>query len=118
MQLNFLSTYFSSSTTDALLTTRRGLSRAINLIFGKSIGQGVAIKRIPIPKISDQQILVEVRSVALNPIDFKSIDLLGSQDSVLGCDYAGKVIEVGKNILSSWKVGDRVATIVAVLLNT
>ncbi|PMD34437.1 putative ToxD-like zinc binding oxidoreductase [Hyaloscypha variabilis F] len=94
---------------DALVANRRVLSRAIHVALGKSIGQGVAVKHIPVPQISDHQILVKVHSVALNPIDFMSIDFLGSRDSVLGCDYAGKVIEVGKNAPGSWKVGDRVA---------
>lgn len=59
--------------------------------------------------ISDSEILVKVHAAALNPIDFKSIDLLASRESIIGCDYAGEVAEVGKNALDDWKVGDRVA---------
>lgn len=55
------------------------------------------------------EILVKVRAVALNPIDFKDIDFLSPRNSVIGCDYAGEVVEVGEHAGQRWKVGDRVA---------
>ncbi|KAH6673433.1 chaperonin 10-like protein [Halenospora varia] len=94
---------------EALVANRGVLSRALNVASGKSIGQGCQVKSIPVPTISDEEILVRVHAVALNPIDFKSIDLLASRESIVGCDYAGEVAEVGKLALGSWKVGDRVA---------
>ncbi|KAF4630755.1 hypothetical protein G7Y89_g7387 [Cudoniella acicularis] len=94
---------------EALVATRGVLSRAISAVSSKPIGQGCEVKRIPLPIVSDRQILVNVHAVALNPIDFISIDRLAPRGSVVGCDYAGEVAEVGKNAPSSWKVGDRVA---------
>ncbi|CZR68298.1 probable ToxD-like zinc binding oxidoreductase [Phialocephala subalpina] len=94
---------------EALVANRGVLSRALNIVTSKSIGQGCQVKRIPLPKISEQEILVKVHAAALNPIDYKSIDLLAPRESVIGCDYAGQVVEVGKNAAGNWKVGDRVA---------
>ncbi|TVY78135.1 Protein TOXD [Lachnellula suecica] len=94
---------------DALVTNRGPLSRVLNLASNKSIGQGCAVKRIPIPTISAHQILVKVHAVALNPIDFISIDILAPRGSIIGCDYAGSVAPVGERALGQWKVGDRVA---------
>ncbi|KAH8590065.1 putative ToxD-like zinc binding oxidoreductase [Bisporella sp. PMI_857] len=80
--------------------------------MGRQIGQGSEIKEIPIPIISDQDILVKIHAVALNPIDRKYIDLLSPKGSRIGCDYAGTVTKVGKSAKGSWKVGDRVAGMV------
>lgn len=93
----------------ALITTRNILSRILNLSLGKSIGQGAEVKDVPIPAISDLEILVKVHAVALNPTDFKHIDIISPPNSICGCDYAGTVVEVGKNAKGGWKVGDRVA---------
>ncbi|KAK9371948.1 chaperonin 10-like protein [Lipomyces chichibuensis] len=94
---------------EALVANRGVLLRALNVASGKTIGQGCQVKRIPVPTISDQEILIKVHTVALNPIDFKSVDLIASRGSVIGCDYAGEVVDVGKHALGMWKVGDRVA---------
>ncbi|KAK9357575.1 chaperonin 10-like protein [Lipomyces starkeyi] len=94
---------------EALVANRGVLLRALNVASGKTIGQGCQVKRIPVPTISDQEIPVKVHAVALNPVDFKSVDLIASRDSIIGCDYAGEVADVGKNAPGGWKVGDRIA---------
>ncbi|KAL5341978.1 chaperonin 10-like protein [Aspergillus crustosus] len=93
----------------ALTTNRRLPTQLLNLVFGPRFGQCAKVAEVPKPKITDSEILVRVHSVALNPIDFKNIDLLSPNHSVTGCDYAGEVVEVGKGASSEWKVGDRVA---------
>ncbi|KAG4442872.1 hypothetical protein IFR05_001668 [Cadophora sp. M221] len=94
---------------DAILSNRGVLSRALKVVADKSTGQGCEVKNIPKPVISEQQILVKVHAVALNPVDFKSIDILAPRHSLIGCDYAGEIAEVGKSAPGNWKVGDRVA---------
>ncbi|KFY27075.1 hypothetical protein V493_03710 [Pseudogymnoascus sp. VKM F-4281 (FW-2241)] len=96
----------------ALVSNRNIATRVLNLVSGKSFGEGVELKDIPIPTISSQEILVKVQAVALNPTDFKHIDMLSPRNAVIGCDYAGVVSSVGKEAPGGWEVGDRVAGVV------
>ncbi|TQV94627.1 ToxD-like zinc binding oxidoreductase [Cordyceps javanica] len=74
-------------------------------------GRGATIKGVPVPTITDTEILVKVTAVALNPTDFKHIDRIAPEGAVVGCDYAGVVAQVGAGSAAAgaWKVGDRVA---------
>lgn len=64
----------------------------------------------PIPTLRDDYILVKVVSVALNPTDWKHIEFVAAEalGSLVGCDYSGVVEEVGKNVVKSFKKGDRI----------
>lgn len=67
---------------------------------------------MPVPKVLDDFILIKTVAVALNPTDWQTLDERpkpGTTHSLLGCDAAGIVVEVGKNITKSFKKGDRVA---------
>ena len=73
-------------------------------------GTGCAVlERIPIPKLRDDYILVRTMAVALNPTDWTSLDAVGNVGTIVGCDYAGIVEDVGKAVKKSFKKGDRVA---------
>jgi NADPH:quinone reductase-like Zn-dependent oxidoreductase len=62
----------------------------------------------PIPgPLEDDWILIKTKAVALNPADWQEIEEAPSPGSIAGCDYAGVVEAVGKN-LTQYKVGDRV----------
>lgn len=92
------------------ITTHRYLpTRLLSLALGSPLGQGVQVSDVPIPNITDSEVLVKVCAVALNPIDFKDIDFISPRNSAIGCDFAGEVIRVGKNSEQRWKVGDRIA---------
>ncbi|TVY62514.1 Trans-enoyl reductase ACTTS2 [Fusarium oxysporum f. sp. cubense] len=93
----------------ALVASRGILNRSINLVSGKSIGKGIELKEISKPTISETEVLVKVHATALNPIDFKFIDFIAPPGSLVGCDFAGVVAEVGSAASRKWKVGDRVA---------
>lgn len=94
----------------ALVTNNNIISRVANLSLGKSFGSRSAQwKEVPIPSISENEILVKVRAVALNPTDFKHIDVISPPGSIVGCDYAGEVFKVGSSASKTWKIGDRVA---------
>ncbi|KAG0650013.1 ACT-toxin biosynthesis S2 [Hyphodiscus hymeniophilus] len=77
------------------------------------IAQGKAVlATIPIPKIPDNFILVKTVAVALNPTDWQTVDekpKAGIPPSLLGCDAAGIVVEVGKGVTKDFKPGDRIA---------
>ncbi|KIM27903.1 hypothetical protein M408DRAFT_70528 [Serendipita vermifera MAFF 305830] len=70
----------------------------------------VGVKVQPLPKFSDEEILVRVRAVALNPTDWKHVDYLLKPGQSVGCDFAGDVAAVGNNAKNKgFAVGDAVA---------
>ncbi|KAJ5740817.1 hypothetical protein N7493_000689 [Penicillium malachiteum] len=94
---------------NALVGNRSLITRLSNYACGSASGDGVKLATIPVPKIGDNEILVQVTCVALNPTDFKHIDILSPRGAVIGCDFAGTVARVGANAPGNWAVGDRVA---------
>ena len=73
-------------------------------------GAGNAVvKPVPIPKLRDDYILVRTVAIALNPTDWSTLDAKGDDGTIVGCDYAGIVEDVGKAVEKSVKKGDRVA---------
>lgn len=63
----------------------------------------------PLPALRDDYILVKTVSVALNPTDWKHLKFgFAEPGSLVGCDYAGTVEAVGKDVKKKWSVGDKV----------
>ncbi|WP_244088137.1 NADP-dependent oxidoreductase [Companilactobacillus sp. RD055328] len=68
---------------------------------------------LPIPEITDSQVLVEVKATSINPIDWKLREGHLQQmfdwefPIVLGWDVAGIIKEVGSKV-TDWKIGDEV----------
>jgi NADPH:quinone reductase-like Zn-dependent oxidoreductase len=93
----------------AVVANRYLAKQILNFACSSSFGQCAKIADIPTPQITDSEILVRVRAVALNPVDYKDIDFLSPNNSVIGCDYAGEVVKVGSDMVGRWNVGDRVA---------
>jgi NADPH:quinone reductase-like Zn-dependent oxidoreductase len=95
----------------ALISNRSIVTRLINVSRTKAIGgQGGRVQDdVAIPTISSNEILVKVKAVALNPTDFKHLDVISPPHSIIGCDYAGVIHEVGDSAKGKWNVGDRVA---------
>ncbi|GLB07511.1 hypothetical protein AtubIFM57258_002854 [Aspergillus tubingensis] len=54
--------------------------RLLSLALGSPLGQGAQVNDAPIPSITDNEVLVKVHAVALNPIDFKDIDFISPRD--------------------------------------
>ncbi|KAI8944970.1 putative zinc-binding oxidoreductase ToxD [Xylaria longipes] len=73
-----------------------------------STGKAV-LKPIPIPQLRDDYILVRTVAVALNPTDWTTLDAPGDDGTLVGCDYAGVVEEVGRAVTRNFKKGDRIA---------
>ncbi|KAF7884618.1 uncharacterized protein EAF02_004954 [Botrytis sinoallii] len=71
------------------------------------------LQPIPIPRLRDDYILVKTIAVARNPTDWQTVDEKSSPrtkgPTLLGCDFAGIVVEIGKGVKKEWKKGDRVA---------
>ncbi|KAH7136934.1 chaperonin 10-like protein [Dactylonectria estremocensis] len=97
----------------ALVSTHTLFSRIGKIALGKSYrGRGAEVKELPMPVFSDDEVLVRVLAVALNPTDFKHIDFISPKNAIVGCDYAGEVAAVGAKAAQKWKVGDRIAGVV------
>ena len=92
----------------ALVANRFLVTRLLNALTGKSLGPGCSITDVPEPTITTNEILVKVKAVALNPTDFKHIDIVAPPYSIIGCDFAGEVVKIGPQT-TGWKIGDRVA---------
>lgn len=93
----------------ALVGNRSIFARISNYVCSNPSGDGVKVATVPVPEIKDNEILVRVRCVALNPTDFKHIDILSPRGAIIGCDYSGIVAKIGSKAPGIWAVGDRVA---------
>ncbi|KAF9650154.1 GroES-like protein [Thelephora ganbajun] len=62
--------------------------------------EGIVLKETPIPEVGENEVLIKVRAIGLNPID------------VSGCDLTGEVVKLGPNLKVDIRVGDRVSATV------
>jgi NADPH:quinone reductase-like Zn-dependent oxidoreductase len=67
-------------------------------------------KNIPIPAISDNEILVRIKAIGINPVDVftRQHTYFGTFPEILGVDFAG-IIEKTGSLVTEFKAGDRVA---------
>ena len=73
----------------------------------------VALRRdILVPEIRPDEVLVRVAAVALNPSDYKLLDISVTIGATSGSDAAGTVVKVGSDVRKPLKVGDRVFGVV------
>ena len=64
---------------------------------------------VPIPRVRADRILVRNEAIALNPADWKFVELVPCTGATVGCDYAGVVEDIGDDLTVAFKKGDRVA---------
>lgn len=71
-------------------------------------------KDVAVPKVSGSLMLIEVKAVAGNPTDWKHVDFkIAPVGSILGCDVAGVVKELGPDVEKSrFAVGDTLCGVV------
>lgn len=68
---------------------------------------------VPMPSVGDNDVLVKVHSASVNPLDFKirngdlKLVLPFAIPLILGNDFAGTVVAVGKNV-QNFAIGDKV----------
>lgn len=87
--------------------------RAIGYFKNGSIAEPKALEEVevPEPKAEGHDIVVEVKAVSVNPVDYKvrrSRAPTGSAPVVLGYDASGIVLQVGPQAQSLFKVGDEI----------
>ncbi|KAF7552890.1 hypothetical protein G7046_g7276 [Stylonectria norvegica] len=61
---------------------------------------------------SPEFLIVKTTAVAVNPTDWKHVTFEACVGTVVGCDYAGVVVEVGSGVTKDFKVGDRITGMV------
>ncbi|GAA6012647.1 hypothetical protein JCM11491_005467 [Sporobolomyces phaffii] len=66
------------------------------------------VKQVDKPRAAPGHVVIKTEAVALNPTDWKHRDSVSPPGSILGCDFAGVVSEVGQGV-DNVKLGDRVA---------
>ncbi|GAA0340229.1 NADP-dependent oxidoreductase [Oceanobacillus oncorhynchi subsp. oncorhynchi] len=75
--------------------------------------KNMQLENVPIPEISDDDVLVEIHAASINPVDFKIRDgklkplINYKMPLILGNDFSGTVIKTGKNV-TKFKAGDSV----------
>ncbi len=67
----------------------------------------LAYKRVAIPQIAPNQVLVKTAAVALNPSDHKLLDQSTTINAISGSDFAGTVVKLGSEV-SHLHIGDRI----------
>lgn len=81
------------------------------MIIKKYGNSPLQLADIPTPAVGDYDVLAEIHAASINPIDFKVRDgkvrtlLKYDMPLVLGNDFSGIVIQVGKNV-KKFKIGD------------
>ncbi|EIN05801.1 alcohol dehydrogenase [Punctularia strigosozonata HHB-11173 SS5] len=68
----------------------------------------VSVQEIPTPRPEPGEILVRVLAAGLNPTDWKSASFLAEPGVIVGCEFAGEVVQVAEGV-KDVKTGDRVA---------
>jgi NADPH:quinone reductase-like Zn-dependent oxidoreductase len=75
---------------------------------------GLEFAELPIPEISDNEILIKVNAIDINPVDNKTLGGKGQYNNIkaadpiiLGWDVSGIITKTGKNV-SNFKIGDHV----------
>ena len=85
------------------------MATAMKAITVEKPGGPAVIHNRPMPTLRPTYMIVKVVAVALNPADIVCVDLhLALPGSLLGCDYAGVVVQVGEDVERDFKEGDRV----------
>ncbi|CAL1705737.1 unnamed protein product [Somion occarium] len=66
------------------------------------------VETVPTPDIDDDEVLVKTVAIALNHTDWKHIEFINNPGTIVGCDFSGTVVKVGKAVTTLFE-GDHVA---------
>lgn len=67
-----------------------------------------AVVECEIPTVNNDEVLIRVVCVALNPVDWKSADLSPALGATWGTDFSGEVVGVGEVFKKSFTLGEAV----------
>ncbi|ORY56965.1 zinc-binding alcohol dehydrogenase domain-containing protein cipB [Pseudomassariella vexata] len=76
-------------------------------------GKALEIKPAPYPTPKENEVIVQTRAIAINPVDY-ALQMMGDTlfpwlqyPHILGLDVSGEVVKIGSNV-ANFKAGDRV----------
>lgn len=74
----------------------------------KGVGN-IELRDVPIPEYSDDEVLIEIKAAGVcgTDIHIRRDEFLYWPPVILGHEFSGKIVKVGKNV-TGWKVNDRV----------
>lgn len=78
-----------------------------------SEGGKLVVKDVPTQVVGENEVLIKVAVVGLNPTDWKSARLRTTPGNYAGCDFAGEIVKVGPNPKVNFKIGDKVSASVS-----
>lgn len=65
-------------------------------------------KEVATPKPKSSEILVKIKSCALNAADYRTLQLgMVPKSKILGTDFSGEIVDIGKEV-SNYKIGDQI----------
>ena len=79
--------------------------------YGKEFG-GYRLIDVPEPVCGDEDLIVEIKAAAICGADMKHFRVENGSDSfnsIRGHEFAGKIVQVGKNV-TGWHIGQRVVS--------
>lgn len=83
------------------------LSQKASIIQGRRIAK--VVFDAPIPTLRHGYVKARKVAVALNPTDWKQIDMVGAPGCLVGCDYSGIIEEIGPGVAKKLEIGDKIA---------
>ncbi|KAE8541477.1 hypothetical protein D1P53_002838 [Cryptococcus gattii VGV] len=69
----------------------------------------LSINQIPVPRLKDNHVLIKVEYAPQNPTDWKHAVSISLPGDILGCDFAGTIVQLGPNLKVPLKIGDQIA---------
>lgn len=78
-------------------------------IIANKIGiENIEIRNIPVPKIQQNEVLIKIKAIGVNPVDWKGLESGEFGDSyILGTDISGVVEKIGSEV-TKFKIGDAI----------
>ncbi|KAI0911301.1 enoyl reductase [Ustulina deusta] len=61
-------------------------------------GEAELVESCPLPDFEEDEVLVRVRCVAINPVDVKVLDMAPHVGATIGCEFAGDVVRRGRGV--------------------
>ncbi|CAF1434016.1 unnamed protein product [Adineta steineri] len=70
----------------------------------------LVLEEVTLPTYGPRDLLIKVTHIAQNPTDWKYVHFGAAKPgSIVGCDFAGEVVEIGKEAIGDYIKGERVA---------
>ncbi|EFR01004.1 hypothetical protein MGYG_04006 [Nannizzia gypsea CBS 118893] len=77
-------------------------------LLADGVGGVVISSSTAVPNINDNEVLIQTKAVALNPVDVKSVEAFNYPGTLVGFDFAGIVVDIGAQARERFVLGDRV----------